>query len=271
MQEVKQVKKTTRTRKTTKTTPPADKQVEIIEENTVGSKLKKTRLAKKIDMDKISDILCIRKCYLRALEESDYEIFPGRVYAIGFLKSYASYLGLNAEELAEEYDTEKNKEKLTINLPPITMEDEEKPAIALPQMKVYFIAGGIILALVLIWISILSFQTKNPIELYQPIQNIQETTPPLSEKPLETTPVVTEAPIYQIVANGEVWLQVLDGKKTVYDQIMKKGDKFEILNENASISTDNTGALDLYIAGKKVKTIGRKDEELTKYPFKKLK
>src|SRR6267142_3325312 len=44
--------------------------------------------------------LKIRPDYLIALEEGRFQDLPGRVYAIGYVRSYATYLGLNAEELA---------------------------------------------------------------------------------------------------------------------------------------------------------------------------
>ena len=43
--------------------------------------------------------LHIRERYLEALEQDDFEQFPGMVYARGFLRSYARYLGLDAEAL----------------------------------------------------------------------------------------------------------------------------------------------------------------------------
>jgi len=35
-----------------------------------------------------------------------FEALPGRVYTIGFVRSYAAYLGLNAEELLDRLKTE---------------------------------------------------------------------------------------------------------------------------------------------------------------------
>jgi len=50
---------------------------------------------------KIEDVakqLKIRRQYLVALEENDYGKIPGDVYAQGYLKMYASYLGINLEK-----------------------------------------------------------------------------------------------------------------------------------------------------------------------------
>src|SRR5215208_4121953 len=44
----------------------------------------------------------IRKRYLSGLEREDYGMLPDAVYARGFLKTYANYLGLDGEELARE-------------------------------------------------------------------------------------------------------------------------------------------------------------------------
>src|SRR5687767_7362131 len=49
----------------------------------------------------LSDVwleLKIRPEYLIAIEEGRFEALPGRIYAIGFVRSYAGYLGLDAEE-----------------------------------------------------------------------------------------------------------------------------------------------------------------------------
>lgn len=45
----------------------------------------------------------IRIAYLEALERGDYGVLPGVVYAIGFLRSYARFLGLDADALVDRY------------------------------------------------------------------------------------------------------------------------------------------------------------------------
>ncbi|MCL5056984.1 MAG: DUF4115 domain-containing protein [Actinobacteria bacterium] len=72
----------------------------------------------------------IRRKYLEALEQENYDILPGRVYVKGFLKNYASFLGLNANELVSAYgerapeserEDDGNGDKLThIEKPPKT-------------------------------------------------------------------------------------------------------------------------------------------------------
>ena len=69
----------------------------------IGDTLRSAREAKGISLKQAEDDTKIRKRYLQALEDGDYEIIPGRVYAKGFLRNYAGYLGLNQEELMMEF------------------------------------------------------------------------------------------------------------------------------------------------------------------------
>ena len=42
--------------------------------------------------------------YVKALESNSYEKLPGAVFAKGYLKSYALFLGLDVEDLMSRYD-----------------------------------------------------------------------------------------------------------------------------------------------------------------------
>lgn len=50
--------------------------------------------------------LKINPDYLLAIEESRFKALPGRVYAIGFVRAYAAYLGLDAEVLVDRLKAE---------------------------------------------------------------------------------------------------------------------------------------------------------------------
>ena len=45
----------------------------------------------------------IRGKYIEALERDDFDCLPGEIYCRGFIKTYASYLGLDAEPLVQQY------------------------------------------------------------------------------------------------------------------------------------------------------------------------
>ncbi len=64
-----------------------------------GAVLRRTREAQGLDIPAIAGRLKIRTIYLRALEEEDIAALPARPFAIGFLRSYARLLGLDADSL----------------------------------------------------------------------------------------------------------------------------------------------------------------------------
>ena len=73
---------------------------------TVGQDLRAARLRRGDDLATVSRALKIRKDHLEAVEEDRLENLPGRTYAIGFVRTYAGYLGLDATETVERYKQE---------------------------------------------------------------------------------------------------------------------------------------------------------------------
>jgi cytoskeleton protein RodZ len=73
---------------------------------TVGEDLRNARQRKGEDLAHVSRVLKIRKDHLEALEESNIAALPGRAYAIGFVRSYAQYLGLDADDCVRRLKTE---------------------------------------------------------------------------------------------------------------------------------------------------------------------
>ena len=63
---------------------------------TVGQDLRAARLRRGDEIAQVSRALKIRKDHLEALEEDRLEDLPGKTYAIGFVRSYARHLGLDA-------------------------------------------------------------------------------------------------------------------------------------------------------------------------------
>jgi cytoskeleton protein RodZ len=73
---------------------------------TVGQDLREARLRRGDDLASVSRVLRIRKDHLEALEEDRLEALPGRTYAIGFVRSYADYLGLDAPACVDRFKIE---------------------------------------------------------------------------------------------------------------------------------------------------------------------
>ena len=68
--------------------------------------LRAYREAYGLEMTEIADHLRIRAHYLGMLEDGRYDELPARPYAIGFVRSYAKYLGLPVEDMVQRFREE---------------------------------------------------------------------------------------------------------------------------------------------------------------------
>lgn len=83
---------------------------------TLGSIFKSKRTEKKLTIEDVEKSTKIRKKYIQAIEEGDYDNLPPAAFTRGFIKNYSDYLGLNSATLSalyrREFDELKDKRLL---------------------------------------------------------------------------------------------------------------------------------------------------------------
>ena len=72
----------------------------------VGALLRTAREATGRNLQSVSQQLRIRAVYLRAIEEGDFGSLPGTTYAVGFVRSYADFLGLDGPDIVRRFREE---------------------------------------------------------------------------------------------------------------------------------------------------------------------
>ena len=72
----------------------------------LGTRLKEARLSKGYSLDDLQEITKIQKRYLVGIEEGNYSIMPGTFYVRAFIKQYAEAVGLDPDEIFEEFKNE---------------------------------------------------------------------------------------------------------------------------------------------------------------------
>lgn len=72
----------------------------------IGDDLRVARQARGEDLQDIAAQLRIRFVYLEAIERGAFDSLPGPTYAIGFVRAYARYLRLDAEEMIARFKIE---------------------------------------------------------------------------------------------------------------------------------------------------------------------
>ncbi|HZH28944.1 MAG TPA: RodZ domain-containing protein [Azospirillaceae bacterium] len=73
----------------------------------VGATLRARRIEQGIDLAAVADATRIRRVYLEAIEEGEFSGLPGgQAYAIGFLRTYAGYLGFDEQAIVRRFKDE---------------------------------------------------------------------------------------------------------------------------------------------------------------------
>jgi cytoskeletal protein RodZ len=69
----------------------------------IGSTLREARMRDRIDISEVEAQTKIRAKYLRAIENEEWDLLPGPIYAKSFLRTYGDYLGLDSRMLTDEF------------------------------------------------------------------------------------------------------------------------------------------------------------------------
>lgn len=109
--------------------PPPPKRIpESMGPEEIGPYLRGLREQFELTQQDISERLHIRARYVAAIEEANYVVMPGKVYARGYIQTYAEFLGLDAEQVVAQCFPATNPAAIvTPNTPESNMRVPVKP------------------------------------------------------------------------------------------------------------------------------------------------
>lgn len=127
----------------------------------MGKTLREARNRRKIDLPQVEAATKIRIRYLRAIENEEWDVLPGEAYVRAFIRTYASFLGLDGERLAEEHRREVGATRPAERLPrvePATLKPKRgvrRGAPRIPPRLTAAIVSAVLVA-VLVVVAVLS-------------------------------------------------------------------------------------------------------------------
>ncbi|HEY0107032.1 MAG TPA: helix-turn-helix transcriptional regulator, partial [Rhizomicrobium sp.] len=154
---------------------------------TVGQDLRAARLRRGDDLATVSKVLKIRKDHLEAIEEDRLDALPGRTYAIGFVRSYSDYLGLDTGQCMERFKAEIAGRSDTDTMPAVTVIDEDDQR-RLPQG--WKIIAGVVVVMMLYGAYYILTSTSSMMS--QPVAPPPQLTPKPAE--FHPAPAAAKAP-----------------------------------------------------------------------------
>jgi transcriptional regulator with XRE-family HTH domain len=110
----------------------------------VGEVLRQARSHRNVSLEEVAQATRIPIKYLLALEEGDMSRLPSPSYARGFVRTYASYLGLDPGEVLALLPRDEEEPRLR----PMTRV-RPAPGISRQAMSLLAVTGSLVLALVL--------------------------------------------------------------------------------------------------------------------------
>jgi cytoskeleton protein RodZ len=129
-----------------------------------GEKLRRTREQAGIELAAVAAWTRIKQAHLLAVEQSDFAALPGRIYAVGFARSYAQAVGLDGEAIAREVRQELNRQEPRPARPAhhLELDDPTKiPSRRLARLAVVMVVAAVA-ATAIYWSSYLSPAAELP-------------------------------------------------------------------------------------------------------------
>lgn len=115
---------------------------------TLGEKLRQAREARGMSIGDIAEQTRISAHYLEAIENNDFSSLPGGVFNKGFIKLYARCVGLDEQEVVQDYlriVNQKDDEELKLYKPEVLADANSNSS------KLITIATLLILIIVAVW------------------------------------------------------------------------------------------------------------------------
>lgn len=209
----------------------------------LGNILREARESRGLSLDELQSITKIQKRYLLGIEEGNYSMMPGKFYVRAFIKQYAEAVGLDPEELFEQY---KNEIPTTYNeeLPEQLSRVQSRKSFSPDTSKIFDILPKVLIgvfivgAIALIWYLIVQNagdESKEPATTDKGKTNFEETKEISDEgsgndkaevsDEAEDEPAEEETPAEETPAQ-ELTMVSNSGSNTIYE--VKNTEKFVV-------------------------------------------
>jgi cytoskeleton protein RodZ len=253
-------------------------------EDKIGRVLERARKDRGLTLEEAEKATKIRRRYLEGLERDDYTVLPDAVYARGFLKTYANFLGLDGDELSEELRTRKKprrERRLSYAAPgssefdrpiisPGGVPGSERRKISGSTLVTVAVAALVIAALVgalyFVGLGVRSSGAGEAERIAAPVEPQPGNSGQGAEEAPEEEPV--EAPSGKLTVGIEVegspaWILVTSDSETVFEEVAEPGFSrtFEA-SRAVGIRAGDAGAVSVEVNGQEVGALGEPGQVL---------
>jgi transcriptional regulator with XRE-family HTH domain len=240
----------------------------------VGEVLRRARMKKGLAIEDLEVAIRVSAPHLKAIEEGKLEILPGRIYALGFIRAYAEYVGLDGDKIISLLKRQSGEKIAPKNITPALAPILED--IALPTGRMFLLLFGLL---------VLALSTQTLFHgHYTSLENIPavpndlkgqmtlltkqvdkkteslSTTESNAESPQPTTDILQPSKQIVLKAIDNVWLEIRDiNRKTVFSRVLAVGEEYWIPPDQTGLvmTLGNAGGLQIVVDGENLPFLGR--------------
>jgi cytoskeletal protein RodZ len=222
----------------------------------IGSTLREARMRARIDITEVETRTKIRAKYLRAIENEEWDLLPGPVYAKSFLRTYGDFLGLDSRMLVDEFRRRYERPSDHDLRPLSTLGRERERQARGPLLPSWAIVGLVLVAVVLAlyFVGINSGGNKSP----QTAGTHAVTTPHRRHRPKHRSSQALLAKPktakLELTPTGTVYVCLVDGtgKKLINEQTFSAGQTIPTETAPKLLLTLGNASVQMKVNGKTV-------------------
>jgi cytoskeleton protein RodZ len=226
----------------------------------LGERFRAAREARGISISQAAEQIRIRSVYLAAIEEENWGTIGAPVYARGFLRTYARFLGLDPEEAVAGF----NRAQGTPSGAPSSIGLEPAPRRAGPVWAsglLLWIAGVVAVLLIAFVVFTELTMPRRPAAPTVAAESVAPSaTPMAAPQPSPTAPPsgVPDGPrSLALVLSAPSWLRVTVDGNVSMEGTFPAGTSKTFHGKSALVRIGNAGGVEIYVDGKDVGKLGK--------------
>ena len=220
-----------------------------------GETLKQERELRGISLREIADATNISRRFLEAIENDRLQILPGGVFRRAFIRQYASYLGLDADRVVEDFRQAHAPESKPSTSPPVGVSEGAHPG-------TLFVVALVVLAAVLSLMKLRPQDTSSPIAAAAP-PSVTVSRQPIDRlyQPQTSPAAEDDALVLTMDAQQSCWVKAeVDGEERL-NRVLTAGESATIEADGEIVlSVGNAGGLSISVNNREGLPLGDSGE-----------
>lgn len=243
--------------------PPWEKETVQTESSSFGDWLRRQREMREISLRDIADRTKISLRYLEAMEADRFDLLPAPIFAKGFLREYARYVGLSPDDVVNHYLSVNRPEELEAASRDDTKVTRAKPKPVDPGQTpvrrnwsyglLLALVGLILLVLVALAAWFADRRHEQPSSSRQ-ASPLVASPPAPAPRPAESAPVPPPQPAAPLEVslnfNQDCWVEAVIDGKTRISELRVQGEALPLEAQKSIVLTlGNAGAVEVQVNG----------------------